>query len=189
MSTKKLTDLQLSGIAIPARADDSVSVRIAPEAGSSDLRRTVNGDLVQVARSVFQKYAISLTGTGINLPALVPSWPGQYVEILTPDPIAITPTPDGLSASWNRAAVGVHGRTADGIRVEPGSQPPSVLPLQEVGGSARLVQLRAPWSVTFPVPVVVVFARPIIACLSAGWSADTEDASKSAAWALELREA
>lgn len=188
MSTRKLTDLQLSGIAIPARADDTVSVRIAPEAGSSDLQRTVNGDLIQVARRVFRKYQVSVSGTGINLPALAPVWPGKYVEIVAPDPISLTPGFDGLSATWNRAASEVHGRTADGIRVEPEAQPASVLPLHETQSTARLIELRATWSVTFPTPVVIVFARPILACLLADWSTDNEDASKSASWSLDLLE-
>lgn len=189
MSSIKLTELQLSGIAIPARADDTVTVRIAPEASASDLRRTVNGDLIQLARRVFQKYAVSVSGTGINLPALVPLWPGHYVELLAPDPISLTPTTSGLKAGWNRAAVGVHGRTVDGRRVDPVAQPPSPLPLSEEPSSARVAALRTPWEVAFPEPVMVVFARPVLACMLTDWSTDTEDASKEASWSLDLAEA
>lgn len=189
MSSIKLTELQISGVAIPARADDTVSVKISPEPTASDLRRTVNGDLVNVARKVFQKYNVSISATGINIAAVVPMWPGTYVEILAPDPISLTPKAGGLKASWNRAAVGVHGRTADGRRVEPVAQPPSPLPLFEIPSSARVAQLRASWEVTFPEPVVVVFARPVLACLVTGWGSDTEDASKDASWSIELSEA
>lgn len=189
MSSIKLTELQMSGIAIPARADDTVTVRIAPEASASDLRRTVNGDMIQLARKVFQKYSVSVSGTGINLPALVPLWPGHYVEFLAPDPISITPQNGGLKAGWNRAAVGVHGRTADGRRIEPVAQPASPLPLSENPSSARVAALRAAWEITFPEPVMVVFARPVLACILSGWSTDTEDASKEASWSLDLVEA
>lgn len=189
MSSIKLTELQLSGIAIPARSDDTVSVKIAPISEAADLRRTVNGDLVNLARSVFQKYAVSISGSGINLPALAPIWPGQYVELLAPDPISITPAANGMSASWNRAAVGVHGRTADGRRVEPTVQPPSPLPIGSVPSSERMTTLRQQWNALFPEPVMIVFARPVLACLLTGWSTDSEDASKEAAWSLDLQEA
>lgn len=189
MSSVKLTELEISGIAIPARADDTVSVRISPESSAADMRRTVNGDLKNIAREVFRKYAISVSGTGINLPSIAGIWQGQYVEILPPDPISLKPRPGGLVVGWNRAAVAVHGRTLDGRRVEPISQPPSPLPLFEEVSKPRVAALRTPWEVTFPEAVAIVFVRPVIACLVTNWGTDSEDASKEVSWSIELAEA
>lgn len=188
MTRKVETLLQLSGIKLPVRSDESITVSIRPIAEASGMSRTINGELVRISRNVFDKLAISISADGLNAAPLSHLRIGAYLEVALADPVYLPLSSDGRTASYGRAVIDVQAWDAQNKRVQPTSVPASPLPLQSAFSAARVAALRAPISIPFAVPVAAVRARPVLACRVTEWSLDNEDASKSASWQLELEE-
>ena len=185
---QKLTKLQLSGIELPAGSDAEIRSTLRFISAASDVRRTVNGDALNVSRSVFQRYAVSLSGDDAHPAALHAVKPGQYVEVLLPDFLSVSlPTP-GFSVVLPRAGVEVYGLTSNGMKVEPFEQPASQTPLQTEKNASRLAVLRTQENVSFPQPVALVRFRPVLGCLVLNWNTDADERLARFGWQLELEE-
>lgn len=75
------TLLSISGINIPPYSARGISQTLAPIAGAANLRRTVNGTLVDLSASQFRKYASTISCTDQQHPALNGVWPGVQVTV------------------------------------------------------------------------------------------------------------
>lgn len=75
------TILRLVGMGTPPYSARGISESFAPISQSVQLARTVNGALIDLSASQMRKYAISLTCSDMDPPALGFQWPGALVEI------------------------------------------------------------------------------------------------------------
>lgn len=187
-SKPRLSRLRISGVDIPPAADRDIKVSVQLIGDAADMRRTVNADLINVSRAIFRKYAISISASDLHVAGLAGLTPGDYVEVLLPDPIAVSPASPATVIELPRAGVDVIGITPDGHRVEPMAQPASPLPLHASRAPARVSALRIRPSVTFSEPVSLVRYRPALACAVVNWSIDTDERLAESSWSLELEE-
>lgn len=187
-SRPKYSKLQLSGIEIPAGADSEISMSINLISSAADMQRTVNGDLLNVARSVFRKYAVSLSGSGMRPAGLAGLAPGDYVELISFEEMPISARPAAATVELPRAGVDVVGITADGRAIAPISQPASPLPLEVERGSTRIAELRMRPSVEFAEPVSLVRYHAALACAVIEWGIDNDERMATSSWSLQLEE-
>lgn len=185
---RKYTGPQLSGIDLPIGSDRDIKVNIELIGEASDLRRTINADLINLSRAVFRKYFANVTGAGLRAAALAGLTPGDYVELIAPEPLSISCRSPLSAVELPRAGIDVVGLTAEGERVQPDSQPASPLPLQIDRTAARIADLRQKPVVTFSTPVVSVRYRAALACAVVSWSSDSDERMAASNWSLSLEE-
>lgn len=180
--------LELAGIVLPAASDRSVSISVRPISQSSDIRRTVNGDAVNVGRAVYQRYAISVSCSDLHPAGLSELFPGTYIEATAPAPWTLSLSTPSTFVSIPRASVEVAGILSSGETVQPVAQPTDLRATASTYSTARVSELRTPQSVTFQSPVIAVRYRPILACMltATSWSQDESEAESS--WSVELEE-
>lgn len=65
----RYSKLLINGERLLPGSDFDVSFSIAPIGQAANMRRTVNGQMINLARSVYRKYAISISGNGRRSPA------------------------------------------------------------------------------------------------------------------------
>ena len=74
------TDLVLTGIGIPDFSARGLTESLRPIKGPPP-RRTVNGALVDVTDPLFEKYALTITGSDQEPPAFDNTWTGKTVTV------------------------------------------------------------------------------------------------------------
>jgi hypothetical protein len=108
------TLLTLSAIGIPPYSARGLKQTLTPINAATQLRRTVNGALTDVADPLFRKYASIITGGDVDPPAVDMVWPGRtlvvgcIVELSVQDSETDPPT-------LGRSVVSGSQRTADGF--------------------------------------------------------------------------
>lgn len=185
---KQVTKLELSGIALPAGSDLYIKSTVKPISQAADIRRSVNGDLHNVAREVFQKFAVSISCSDMRPAAFSNLFPGQYIEVIAPEPHILSLHTPSNSAILLRSSVDIVGVTADGDVIQPSSSHADPRPLQVDRNPARVTYLRSSQNVIFPVDVVTVRYRPILACMLLDWSQDSTEHKSSSSWSMQLEE-
>lgn len=75
------TLLVLSGIGVPEFSTRAATQTLVPIEASAQLRRTINGELLDVSFDQFQKFKSSITCTDFNPPACDGVWPGRVVLV------------------------------------------------------------------------------------------------------------
>lgn len=185
---KMTTRLELSGVAFPPGSDLRISESLKLIGGAADMRRTVNAGLVNVSRSAFRKRALSLSGDDMRPAALHHLFPGDYVEVIPVEPLAVTLLAPSTSAQVPVGAVEVVGLTNAGVLVQPDAQPADPRPLSVTHDPARVAALRASAPVTFPTAVKIVRFRPVLCCLVTDVSSAATEGTATAGWSLELEE-
>lgn len=75
------TLLVISGVGVPPYSARGLSQTLEPIDAASQLRRTVNGDLVDVAPSQLRKYRSTITCSDQQAPAFDGLWPGELVVV------------------------------------------------------------------------------------------------------------
>ena len=73
--------LALSGIGVPPYSVRGVTQTLEPIVQASQVRRTINGTLVDRASPRFRKFASTVTGADQQPPAFDDSWPGRLVTV------------------------------------------------------------------------------------------------------------
>jgi len=73
--------LTLSGIGVPPWSARGASQTLEPIQASQQLRRTVNGDLIDISRAEFRKYRSRISCADQQPPAVDGVWPGQVVTV------------------------------------------------------------------------------------------------------------
>lgn len=184
---QKLTRLQLSNIAIPPGADASISEAVGLISDAADIRRTVNGEAIQIARDAFRKYRVGITCSDMHSAGLHSVSPGDYVECIPTEPFSVSLPVAATSVTLPRAGIEAVGVKSNGEKVAPIAQLPAQA-LQNVRSSGRISALRARPVVTFSEPVALVRFRPILACVVVEWSSDAAEKDATASWSLTLEE-
>lgn len=75
------TDLVIDGIYIPPYAARNLSQTLDPIDDAGVLQYTINGTLLDLSDSNFQKYRSTISCTDHQLPALNGVWPGRLVTV------------------------------------------------------------------------------------------------------------
>lgn len=101
----QITELRLEGMDIPPYSARGVTQTLAPIAGSVQMRRTVNGNLRDVADPLFRKYQSTVSCNDMDPPALEDRWPGM---ILTVDCVAELATVEGTDGPSTEGFVRDH---------------------------------------------------------------------------------
>jgi hypothetical protein len=73
--------LTLSAIGLPPYSARGLRQTLAPIGGATNLRRTVNGALVDLADPVFRKYESTISGEDVDPPALDLVYPGRTLTV------------------------------------------------------------------------------------------------------------
>lgn len=75
------TLLTITGFGLTPYSARGIQQTLEPIAQSSNLRRTVNGALVDVSAPEFRKYRSVISCEDMNVPAIDGVWPGQQVTV------------------------------------------------------------------------------------------------------------
>ena len=73
--------LTLSGIAVPPYSARGASQTLEPIQGSQQLRRTINGELIDISRAEFRKYRSTISCADQQPPAIDGVWPGRVLTM------------------------------------------------------------------------------------------------------------
>ena len=75
------TLLVLTGIGIPDYSARGLDQTLEPIDATSQLRRSVNGDLIDLSNTALRKFKSTITCTDMDAPAVNGIWPGQSVTV------------------------------------------------------------------------------------------------------------
>lgn len=75
------TVLVLDGMGVPPYSARGIKQTLAPISAAQQVRRTVNGELLDFSSSQFRKYQSTITCTDQQAPALNGIWPGQVLTV------------------------------------------------------------------------------------------------------------
>ena len=73
--------LTLSGIGVPPYSARGASQTIEPIGSSQQMRRTINGELIDISRAEFRKYGSTISCADQQPPAVDGVWPGQVLMV------------------------------------------------------------------------------------------------------------
>ena len=73
--------LTLSGIGVPPYSVRGATQTLQPIDAAQQMRRTINGALVDISRAEFRKYRSTITCTDQQPPSVDGVWPGQIVTV------------------------------------------------------------------------------------------------------------
>ena len=73
--------LTLSGIGVPPYSARGASQTLEPIQASQQLRRTINGELIDISRAEFRKYRSTISCVDQQPPAVDGVWPGQVLTV------------------------------------------------------------------------------------------------------------
>lgn len=79
--TEETTLLVITGIDIPPFSARGLTQTLAPIDSATSLRRTVNGELLDLSAPEFRKYASEITCRDQQTPAIDGVWPGAEVTV------------------------------------------------------------------------------------------------------------
>lgn len=75
------TLLVLSSMGVPLYSARGLTQTLTPIQGAFDLRRDINGDLVDISNAAFRKYASTITCRDFNTPAVDGLYVGQVLTV------------------------------------------------------------------------------------------------------------
>ncbi|WP_323811269.1 hypothetical protein [Yoonia sp. 67-2] len=140
---------------------------------SGELRRTVNGNLVDLTREELRKYAISLSCDGMSLPGFDSVWRGMICTITPPVRWIIKVEPGQNSVTFARPAA--NAKMFDAETNNPFPDP-------IIGSNGTSATFSAQASVAW------IEYQPIFQTRVVGRSESSEEWEASATWSLELEE-
>ena len=73
--------LTLSGIGVPPYSARGASQTLEPIQASQQLRRTINGELIDISRAEFRKYRSTISCVDQQPPAIDGVWPGRVLMV------------------------------------------------------------------------------------------------------------
>ena len=73
--------LTLSGIGVPPYSARGASQMLEPIGSSQQLRRTINGELIDISRAEFRKYRSTISCVDQQPPAIDGVWPGRVLTM------------------------------------------------------------------------------------------------------------
>lgn len=81
MADSDSTVLRLTGVGIPEYSARGLTQTLEPIDAAVQVRRTVNGGLVDLSDAAFRKYRTTITGADQMAPGFNGLWPGQIVTV------------------------------------------------------------------------------------------------------------
>ena len=75
------TNLVLTGVGVPPYSARGLTQTLQPISSAAYYERTVDGSLVDLSATQFQKYASTISGTDQQPPAFDGLWPGQTITV------------------------------------------------------------------------------------------------------------
>lgn len=165
-------------IFFPPGAAQNISTTVS-QAYSGDLRRDVNGNLVDLTRAQLRKFNISLSATGQALPDLRQLWRGQLARVAIP-------------ATWNA----FFPASLEQVQLErtPFGTPrltslDGAGPLPSVSVDAETgAVVRGAWPAGSTPRDLVLEYQPILSCRIGSVTVSGSEWDASASWSLELEE-
>lgn len=102
--------LALSGIGVPPFSVRGATMTLEPVPQAAQLRRTINGTLVDVAQPQFRKYLATIRCTDQQPPAFDGIWPGRGTQVECLAELAVAgiveePTEEGTGPPFGRPHV------------------------------------------------------------------------------------
>lgn len=160
------TSLIIDGILIPVGAARGVKASLEL-IDNGQLRRTVNGELVDLTRTTSRKYKLSLSCSDLSTPTLADLVRGQQVQVVPPKRLRQAVPASGQVTLRRPAADGtLRAHAADGATVE-----------YAVAGDV----------VTAPAGSIVSYL-PVLDMLVSSVSHDAEEWDATESWSVELEE-
>ncbi|VDS10038.1 hypothetical protein PARHAE_03249 [Paracoccus haematequi] len=154
----RYSELKLNGQPLLPGADRNVAVSVTPISQATNLRRTVNGELINVARDVYRKLRVTISGRGRRSPAFSDMFPGDDMTVQLPDPLFY-------------AGADI-GRTV----------------IEKAGVLEDCSEIRVPPGAPFAQPVAAVGYILLLECKITGLSVQVDEWKKDYTWNLELEE-
>lgn len=165
------TSLIISELGIGWQSGLDIHESLKPiEAG--ELRRTVNGALLNLTAVEFRKLVLRISSDDIRPPALSQLWRGDVLTV-----VPVTEMGDLVPAG---------GQSRTLVR-DP--HPGSVRCLTRGFGDVPCTVVGR--VVTLPTPAseaVRIYYRPMLSMMVSGWSIDESEAAASSSWSLDLEE-
>lgn len=103
------TLLTITGMGVAPYSARGVKQSLEPLGQASQLRRTINGDLIDLSLAQFRKYKSTITGGDQASPAIAGIWPGQLVTIECVCELGV------MEGAMDRPSVTGSERTEDGV--------------------------------------------------------------------------
>lgn len=179
------TVLTLSGIGIVPLSGRGISERLAP-IDNGQLRRTVNGALVDTTLASHRKYGVTISGGDVQPPAFAGVWRGQEttVQCVTELSQKITLTAGAAEdVALDRKPVTGSGRAICRL-AEIDHITSDVAFTAVTGGWVADVDFND----TGLAGDAYLFWRPELVCLVQNLNEDTDEYAASPGWSLELAE-
>lgn len=163
------TNLVLGDLIIPIGSGRGITQSIEP-VDNGELRRTVNGTLVDLTRDENRKFKSTISCSDQKTPSLAGIWKGMSLEVSSIALIRQLVSPAALTATLIRDYVvgTVFGRDINGAKITPTS----------VSG----------FLATFPFNVVMVEFYPKLTMLVDSISVETDEYGASQSWTIGLEE-
>ena len=105
------TILVITALGLPPYSTRGATQTLQPISAAASMRRTVNGDLIDLSVSELRKFRSTITCTDQQPPAFNGIWPGQSVVVDCISELAYEGTTDAVA---DRTAVSGSERTEDG---------------------------------------------------------------------------
>lgn len=141
-----------------------------------EMRRTVNGDLVDLTRPQLRKFRVSLSASGQALPDLRGLWRGQLVTVAPPVVWTAYAPAGSATLELERPARATGWRLLNAATGEPVTG--ATLSLDE---KTLLLPNAA--------PAVQLEYQPVLSCRVSAVSASGDEWDASATWSIEMEEA
>lgn len=91
ITVNSFTVLRMVGVSVPPYSARGLKQSLAPIDQASQLRRTVNGGLIDISFSGFRKYKTTISGTDQRPPNFDGKWPGLTVTVDCIAELSFTP--------------------------------------------------------------------------------------------------
>lgn len=158
----------------PAGSARGIQTSIS-QLSSGELRRTVNGSLIDLTRAALRKYSVSLSADGQAFPDLRGMWRGQKVTVAPP--VWWTAyVPEGTqTVQLERPAAEGTYTVRDAVTGES----------MYFGRASDGMSFSSPYPVT---PESVLEYQPVFTCRVVSISLSGDEWEASATWSLELEE-
>jgi hypothetical protein len=163
------TNLVLGSLVIPIGAGRGITQTI-DLVDNGDLRRTVNGTLIDLTRDENRKYTSKISATDQKTPSLAGLWKGQQLVVSSIATIRQLVNPAASVATLVRTPVtgSVYGRDINGDKITPTS----------------VIGLVA----TFPSNIVMVEFYPKLTMLISDITTSSDEYASSQTWDISLEE-
>lgn len=99
------TDIVITGVGFADYSARGITCSLEPIEASGQLRRTVNGTMVNLSNPAFQKYKMTISATDQKFPQLGGVWFGKEVYVTS----IITLNTGGATSSTGATAIGFTG--------------------------------------------------------------------------------